>query len=72
MSTKIKPILQRFIGHIPFTSVVSDNGHGKYLAAVKFNGKEYVGSGDSERKATIELRKIMDDLETIKSISPTR
>ena len=72
MATKVVPTSQRMIGHVPFRSVVSADGKGKFVAHVKFNGKEYFGDGDTERTATLSLRRQVDKAVHESSVPSTR
>ena len=56
MATKTTPILTRKIGHVPFSSVVGTNAIGRYIASAKVDNTEYMGEGDSARKATLDLQ----------------
>lgn len=52
------------MGHVPIQSVVSQNNKGKYLVTTKMNGKEFVGTGETQRLAALDLKRIME-LETM-------
>lgn len=71
MPTKIRALHQHYIGSVPYTSVVGKNAKGRYIVSTKVNGKEVMGEGDTERLATIDLRKSMDKLANEHTL-PTR
>jgi hypothetical protein len=59
MAIKIKPMVTKhMVGHVPFKSdLTRDTKKGVYLVQTTVQGKTYVGQGDSERLATIDLRR---------------
>jgi len=60
MATKIKPMFSRKVGMVPFKSFIThDDKKGKYMVTTKFNGKSYVGTGSTERLATLDLNQTM-------------
>lgn len=64
MSTKIIPLLSRKVGHVPLRSFQSTNEKGQHLCSTKINGKEFVGTGDTERLASMDLKRRVE-LETL-------
>jgi hypothetical protein len=59
--TKVVPMMTRMLGHVPFHSIVTEDAKkGRYMASVKFNGKQFVGGGENARQATLDLRKQID------------
>lgn len=60
MAAIIKPIksYSRRVGHADYKSMMTID-KGKFLASTKLNGKEFIGSGPSERLAQLDLRKLM-------------
>lgn len=64
MATKIVPMLSRKVGHVPLRSFQSTNAKGQHLCSTKINGKEFTGVGDSERLASLDLKRRVE-LETL-------
>lgn len=60
---KIKPMLTRMIGHVPFRTTItqSDSKKGLMVATATFNGTKLVGVGPTTRQATLAVRKQIDD-----------
>ncbi len=69
---KVVPTVTRMLGHVPFRSIIASDGKGKYIASAKFNGKSYVGGGDSEGHATLDLRKQLDKAARESKVPSTR
>jgi hypothetical protein len=63
MATKIKPLLKTKIEAIDLkTTMNGQDKQGKFLVSSTFNGMVYKGKGDSQRLATLDMqRKINDD-----------
>jgi hypothetical protein len=60
MATKIKTLIQKQFGHVPFRSLIESGKKGGYVASTKYNNQEFVGYGPSERQATMDLQQKLD------------
>lgn len=64
--------VKRMIGHIPFSSVISeDKKKGTFIAHTNFNGTQLFGNGPTERQATLDLKQQIDSISRTSKV-PTR
>ena len=71
MATKIKSLMKMEMRDAPIHSKTERNKNGTFTATATINGKEYKGSGNSERLATIQMREKVD-IDVRLSDVPTR
>lgn len=68
-----KPLYTRQIGHLPFKSVMKVDLNGGHLATTTVEGKQYIGSGDTPRKASFDLNRQVDEATKVNNTrTPTK